>query len=619
MRGPFLEEIRERVIVADGAMGTMIYAKGVYVNRCYDELNLLQPDLIRDIHRGYVEAGAELLETNTFGANPTKLQEHGLAERTEEINRRGAELAREVADAAKAWAAGAIGPLGKPLSPIGKIDLDEATELFGRQVRGLLAGKVDLFVIETMSDVQEMRAAVRAIRRECALPVLAAATFPADGRTAFGYTPEEVMQAMVEEGVAMVGANCSEGPHDMLETLVRLRAAHKEMPIFAMPNAGLPRRHEDRYLYMTSPEYMAEYARRFIQVGASMVGGCCGTTPEHIRAVKAMVKALKPATEPAALVAVEPLERAKTVEPQPIEARSPLGAKIARKSLLGNNFVCSVEMNPPRGHDASRVLAAAEKLKFHGVDVVNIPDGPRASARMGAMHIALMIQQRVGMETILHYCCRDRNLLGMQSDLLGAYALGLRNILAITGDPPKLGDYPNVTAVFDVESIGLIRVLDGLNRGVDLGASPLEAPTAFLIGCGANPGAPDLDREIRRFQYKVEAGANFCMTQPVFDPGLLAQFLERIEDHRIPVLVGILPLASYRNAEFLHNEVPGMQIPAPILERMRKAGSGDKARQVGIEIAQESLAATKGMVQGVYIMPPFGRVDAALGVLEALK
>lgn len=615
MRQSILEAIQENVIVADGAMGTMLYSKGVYVNRCYDEINLTQPDLVREIHAEYIQAGAQLLETNTFGANPVKLSPHGLGERVEEINRRGAQLAREAAGE-EAWVGGSMGPLGKPLSPIGKISVSEAIELFRPQIRGLVAGGVDLLVIETMSDIQEMSAAVHAVRKECDLPILAMATFPAEGRTMLGYTPEEVASALAVQGIDMIGANCSEGPHDMLDTIQRLRHAWGDVPIAAMPNAGHPRMHDDRVLYMTSPEYMGEYARRFIQMGANIVGGCCGTTPAHVRSIRAMVKMLKPSRHTVAML--EPLEKAELRERIPIEQCSPLGAKLAQKSVRGNKFVVSVEMNPPKGHDPKAVLAAAEQLKFHGVDVVNVPDGPRASARMSALHIAVLIQQWVGMETVLHYTCRDRNLLGMQADLLGAHAMGLRNILAVTGDPPKLGNYPNVTAVYDVESIGLVRILDGLNRGVDLAAAPIGEPARFLVGVGANPGAADLDREVRRFRFKVEAGANFCMTQPVYDVDLLARFLDRIADCRIPVLVGILPLASYRNAEFLHNEVPGMQIPESIRERMRQAGSGDKGREMGIEIARESLLAAKPLVQGVYIMPPFGKVDAALKVLEAL-
>lgn len=616
MERSFVDEIQERVIVADGAMGTMFYAKGVYVNRCYDELNLSSPEMVGEIHREYLQAGAQLIETNTFGANPIKLGPHGLAEKTMQINQRGAEIARDIAGE-RAWVAGSIGPLGKPLSPIGKIAVSEALALFRPQVRGLVQGGVDLFVLETISDVQELAAAIQAVRRECELPIVACATFPAEGRTLMGYTPEEVMTSMTRLGVQVVGANCSEGPHDMLDTIERLKLANPELPIAAMPNAGSPRMMDDRVLYMTSPEYMAEYARRFIQAGAHLVGGCCGTTPDHIRAIGAMVKALKP-TRPHPISA-EPLAKAERIQPCPVEDRSPLGAKLAHKSVMGHRFVVSVEMNPPRGHDLKKVLEAADTLRFQGVDVVNIPDGPRASARISALHMAALIQQWVGIETILHYTCRDRNLLGMQGDLLGAHAMGLRNVLAVTGDPPKLGNYPHVTAVYDVESIGLVRVLDGLNRGVDLAASPIGEPTRFLIGVGANPGAVDLDREVRRFRFKVEAGANFCMTQPVYEPDVLERFLERVADCRIPVLVGILPLASSRNAEFLHNEVPGMQIPDPIRQRMQQAGSGEQARDEGIAIAQEALLATRHLVQGVYIMPPFGRVDSAVRVLEALR
>jgi len=607
--------VKTSLVVADGAMGTMLYNKGIFINRCFDELNLSEPRMVQDVHEQYLQAGADLIETNTFGANPVKLDPHGLAEKTVEINRAGAELARDAAGE-RAWVGGSIGPLGKPLSPIGKISASEAVEIFRQQIRGLVAGGVDLLMLESVGDLQEAAAAIKAAHKECDLPLVAMCTFPAEGRTLMGYTPEEVMTSLTRLGVDVVGANCSEGPHDMLNTIERLKLANEEMPVGAMPNAGNPRFHDDRVLYMASPEYMAEYARRFIQAGAHLVGGCCGTTPKHIRALKDMVKALAPA-RPTVISAV-PLEKAKKVEPAPIEERSPLGAKLARKSVMGHKFLISVEMNPPRGHDIKKVLDAAEKLRFNGVDVVNIPDGPRASARMGALHIAVLIQQWVGMETLLHFTCRDQNLLGMQASLLGAHALGLRNVLAVTGDPPKLGDYPHVTAVYDVESIGLVRVLQALNRGVDMAVNPIGEKTRFLIGVGANPGATDLEREVRRFRYKVEAGANFCMTQPVYEPGVLENFLKRIEDCRIPVLVGILPLASSRNAEFLHNEVPGMQIPEPIRQRMAQAGKGEQARAEGIAIAQEALAATRHLVEGVYVMPPFGRIESALRVLEVL-
>ena len=615
MAESFVEKIQDNVIVMDGAMGTMLYAKGVFINRCYDELNLSAPDMVQEVHETYLAAGAEVIETNTFGANPVKLAPHGLGEQVEELNQRGAELAKGVAGD-RAWVAGSVGPLGKPLSPIGKISVNEAIKLYRRQIKGLVAGGVDIILIETVSDLQEISAAVQAARKECDLPIITCATFPAEGRTLYGYTPVEVMNAMTRLGVDVVGANCSEGPHDMLETVERLKTANPEMPLAAMPNAGSPRFHDDRVLYMSSPEYMAEYARRFIQAGAHLVGGCCGTTPAHVRAIRDMVKSLKPAR--ISVPDVKPLERAKRRKAAKVEARSPLGAKLAGKSVLGHKFVVSVEMNPPRGHDAAKVLSAAERLRYNGVDVVNIPDGPRASARMGALHIAVLIQQWVGMETVLHMTCRDQNLLGMQASLLGAHALGLRNILAVTGDPPKLGDYPHVTAVYDVESIGQVRVIEGLNRGVDLGANPIGDPTKFLIGVGANPAAQDMERELRRFRFKVEAGANFCMTQPVFEPELLEKFLENTKDCHIPVLVGILPLASHRNAEFLHNEVPGMQIPQPLRDRMSKATSTEAARAEGVAIAQQALLATRDMVQGAYIMPPFGRMESALRVLEVL-
>ncbi|MBI5482494.1 MAG: bifunctional homocysteine S-methyltransferase/methylenetetrahydrofolate reductase [Deltaproteobacteria bacterium] len=605
-----LERLGESVLVADGAMGTMLYARGVYVNRCYDEVNLTQPDLVRGIHREYLAAGADLVETNTFGANRFKLQPFGLESRTLEINRRGAELAREVVGP-RAFVVGSVGPLGRPLDPR-RLQTEELLEAFAEQITGLCEGGVDALAIETQNNTAEMLVAVRAARRVAPdVPIIASATFAEEGRTLGGETPEQVALAL-GESVDVVGANCSEGPSDMLETVARLVTATTR-PIAAMPNAGSPKLIDNRVVYLTSPEYLAEYARRFLHAGAALVGGCCGTTSAHIRATLAMVRSVKPQRVQVQVPAGAMEPAPALPPPTPTAAKSPFAAKLGRK------FVVSVEVNPPHGFGVEKVLEHARALQAAGVDVVNVPDGPRASARMSPMSLAQVFRQELGLETVVHFTCRDRNLLGLQAELLGAHALGQRNVLVVTGDPPKLGDYPNLTAVYDVDSVGLVRIIADLNRGRDLAGTAIGTPTSLLVGVGANPGAVDFDREVARLAAKVEAGAEFVMTQPVYEPRLLERFLEAIKPWRVPVLVGILPLASYRNAEFLHHEVPGMQVPAEVRERLRQAPTGEDAAAVGVAVAREALRLTRGMVEGVYVMPPLGRIGAALKVLEVLE
>ena len=600
-----------RVHVVDGAMGTMLYGRGVFLNVCYDELNLKQPDLVRDIHREYVRAGAELLETNTFGANPLKLATYGLSADTERINAAAAALALDAAGA-RAAVLGAIGPLGVRVEPFGELSLDEARAMYQRQARGLLDGGVSGFILETFSDVAELGAAVRAIREISDLPVIAQMTVGTDGKTHYGTDPVVFGPELAAMGVDVIGVNCSVGPHGVLEAVEKLSRVIK-LPIAAQPNAGLPREVGDRKIYMASPEYMASYARRMVEAGARFVGGCCGTTPDHIRAMVGFVQSVSPrhtfdmGTLPAPAPAV-------ALEPVPLAARSRLGAKLAE-----GRFVTTVEIVPPKGVDPAPMFEQVRQLKAAGVDAVNVPDGPRAQSRMGALLSALMIQREVGLEAVVHYACRDRNLLGMLSDLLGAAAAGIRNLLIITGDPPKMGPYPEATAVFDIDSIGLTNLVSRLNRGLDPGANPIGQPTRFVIGVGVNPAAPDFEREIKRFAYKVEAGAEYAITQPVFDLAQLDRFLERIEAFRIPVIAGIWPLVSLRNAEFLANEVPGVSVPEAILERMRAASAGGKEEALaeGVRISREMLAAVADRVQGVQVSAPLGRVPVALEVLEA--
>ena len=600
-----------RVHVVDGAMGTMLYGRGMFLNVCYDELNLRQPDLVRDIHREYVRAGAEVIETNTFGANPIKLASCGLADETERINTVAAGLAREAAGD-RAAVVGAIGPLGIRIEPFGEMSVDEARAAFARQARGLLDGGVSGFVLETFSDVAELRAALQAVRSLCDLPVIAQMTVGTDGKTHYGTDPETFGPELEAMGADVIGVNCSVGPHGVLEAVEKL-ARVTSRPLSAQPNAGLPREVGDRKIYMASPEYMASYARRMVETGARFVGGCCGTIPEHIKAIVGFVQSVSPRHAPTVTAVTQ---TAVALEPFPLGKRSRLGAKLA-----AGQFVTTVEIVPPKGVDPAPMFDQVRLLKAAGVDAVNVPDGPRAQSRMGALLSALMIEREVGLETVVHYACRDRNLLGMLSDLLGASAAGIHNLLIITGDPPKMGPYPEATAVFDIDSIGLTNLVSRLNRGLDPGGNPLGQPTRFVVGVGVNPAAPDLDRELARFAWKVDAGAEFAVTQPIFDLNQLDRFLAKVERFRIPIVAGIWPLVSLRNAEFLANEVPGVSVPDAVLERMRKASTRGKEQALaeGVRISQEMLAAVADRVQGVQVAAPMGKVSVALEVLEAAR
>jgi homocysteine S-methyltransferase len=599
-----------RVHVFDGAMGTVLYAKGFYLNVCYDELSLRQPQLIEEVHSAYVRAGAEILETNTFGANPYKLAAYGLADETESINRAAAQAAVR-AGGGHTSVVGAIGPLGLRIEPFGPTSREEAYRAFGRQVAGLLQGGVDGFVLETFSDMEEIQQALRAVKDATDLPVVAQMTIGEDGNTHYGTKPETFVRQLAEWGADVVGINCSVGPAAMLDVIERI-ARMTDRPLSAQPNAGLPKAVGDRKIYLASPEYMAEYARRMIEAGARFVGGCCGTTPEHIKKIRDYVASVVP-RHARVVVPRDGVRPAEGIKPAPLAERSAWGAKLARGEL-----VTSVEIVPPKGVDPAPMLAQCRALKAAGVDAVNVPDGPRAQSRMGVLPSAILIEREVGLETVIHYCCRDRNLLGMLSDILGAHAAGLRNILIITGDPPKMGPYPEATAVFDIDSIGLTNLVYGLNQGLDPGNNPLGANTKWVIGVGVNPGAVDPERELSRFAWKVDAGADFAVTQPVFDPRQLEKFLKSVEKHRIPIIAGIWPLVSYRNAEFLANEVPGVSVPQEILDRMRKAQEQGKeaALAEGVQIAREMFAGVKQDVQGVQVSAPFGKVEVALEVFK---
>ncbi|PYX87546.1 MAG: bifunctional homocysteine S-methyltransferase/methylenetetrahydrofolate reductase [Acidobacteria bacterium] len=610
MATDLISRLKKSPVLCDGAMGTLLYGKGIFINRCYDELNLSQPDLIRSIHHEYLQAGAEIIETNTFGANSFRLARHSLADRVHDINLEGARVARDAAKSFDVWVAGSIGPLGVRIEPLGKVALDEAREAFRHQIAALVEGGIDLVILETFGYVEELHQALLAARDvNPNMPVVAQVTIDEDGICLDGSTPETFAPRLVDWGADLIGCNCSVGPVAMLDAIERVRAVTSH-PLAAQPNAGMPRSVEGRNIYLCSPEYMASYARKFVAAGVRLVGGCCGTTPDHIRVMKSAlrvgearspkVQVAKPQPTPAATTAV------------PLRERSRIGFKLAT-----GEFLTMVEIVPPKGTDIRKEVEGARFLKSVGVDAINIPDSPRASARMSNQALSLLVQRDVGIEAILHYTCRDRNVLGIQSDLLGAAAMGIRNLICITGDPPKMGNYPDATAVFDVDAIGLVNIVHNLNRGLDIGGNPLGTGTSFVIGVGANPGVPNIDEEIRRFEYKVQAGAEYAVTQPVFDLSLLENFLRRIEHCRVPVVAGIWPLVSVRNAEFMKNELR-VSVPDSILQRMSRAATPEAAREEGVAIAREMLIAVREMVQGAQISAPMARYASAVDVLEAL-
>ncbi len=606
-----LTRLKQSAVLCDGAMGTLLYAKGIFINRCYDELNVSQPELIRGIHHEYLQAGAEIIETNTFGGNSFRLARHSMANRVHEINFAGARLAREEAKSFDVWVAGSVGPLGVQIEPLGKTSFEEARTAFREQIAALVEGGVDVLMLETFGYLGEIHQAILAAREIAPnIPVVAHVTIDEDGNCLDGSTPETFAPRLEEWGADVIGCNCSVGPVAMLDAIERVRAS-TSLPVAAQPNAGIPRSVEGRNIYLCSPEYMASYARKFVAAGVRLVGGCCGSTPEHIRVMKS---ALRVGEARAKVTSAPDASQTKVaIAPAlPMEKRSRLGAKLA-----AGDFVTMVEIVPPKGTDVRKEIEGARYVKSVGVDGINVPDSPRASARMSNQALSLLIQQQVGIEPILHYTCRDRNVLGIQSDLLGAAATGIHNLICITGDPPKMGNYPDATAVFDVDAIGLVNVVHNLNRGLDIGGNPIGAGTAFVIGVGANPGLTDMDEEIRRFEYKVQAGAEYVVTQPVFDLGLLENFLRRIEHCRIPVVAGIWPLVSVRNAEFMKNELR-VSVPDSILARMAAASTPEAAREEGVAVAREMLIAVREMAQGAQISAPMGRYTSAVDVLEAL-
>jgi len=614
MLTPFLDALDDRVLVCDGAMGTMLYAKGVFINKSFDALNVTQPDLVAEVHQEYVRAGADIIETNTFGANRIKLGPFGVADKLHAINAQGAKIARHAARE-QCYVAGAIGPLGIRIEPWGKTGIDEAREYFREQAAALEEGGVDLFILETFRDLNEIGAAIDAIRSFSDKPIVAQMTTEEDGNTLDGTPPERFAPELERRGASVIGVNCAVGPAPMLDTIERM-ATVTALKLSAQPNAGKPRDVEGRNIYLCSPEYMASYARRFIRHRVRIVGGCCGTTPEHIRQIKTAVRSLAPAVVHATDVP-GPAVRIKVVNASPPVAREEK-SRLAR-ALSAGTFVTAVELRPPRGFQTGHIIARAKRLKDAGVDAINVPDGQRAGARLSALALAVLVEQQAGIETVLHYACRDRNLIGIQSDLLGAHAIGLRNLLLITGDPGRVGDYPDATAVFDVDSIGLTNVVSRLNHACDVGGQAIGAPTAFHIGVSINPAAHNLDEELRRFEYKVEAGAEFVVTRPVFDVPAFERVLKRIEHARLPIIAGVFPFESARNAEFMANEVPGVRVPDAVLDRMRGADGADAAAAEGIAIARAIALELRRTVQGVQVSTPSGEIEPALAVLDGLR
>lgn len=608
----FLERLKKGTVLFDGGIGTELYNRGVFINRCYEELNLTNPTFISQIHEEYKKAGSDVIETNTYGANRYKLESFGLGDKLYEINFEGARLAKEAAGE-NVFVAGSIGPLGIQIEPLGKTSYQEAKDVFKEQIQALLDGGIDLLIFETFIYPKTLQLAIEAAREITSIPIIAQMTIDDDGSSLTGASPAVLIKELEKVGADVIGINCTVGPQVMLEWLEEVRDL-TEMPISIMPNAGKPKNIDGRNIYLTSPEYLGEYAKHYIGAGADVIGGCCGTTPEHIKRMRNMIDAVKPELK-RAKITINEIKDAPIVNLVDGHKKS----RLARR-LHDKKWVTFVELLAPRGINAFNEIEKATELCQYGIDVINIPDGPRASARMSALALALQIQAQSHIETVLHFVCRDRNVIGMQSDLMGAYSLGLRNILAVTGDPPKLGNYPDATAVFDVDSIGLVNILNRLNHGMDIAGNPIGSPTGFFVGVGANPGALDLENELKRLDYKIDAGAEYIITQPVFDIKVFENFLNRTHHLKVPIIAGLWPLVSFRNAEFMNNEVPGVDVPKPILDRMfRYKDSKEDGLREGVSISIEILNQIKDSIEGVQISAPFGRVPVVIDVLNGVN
>ncbi|MGC6418325.1 MAG: bifunctional homocysteine S-methyltransferase/methylenetetrahydrofolate reductase [Bradymonadia bacterium] len=604
----FLEQAKNGGLLFDGAMGTMLYQRGIFLNRSFEAVNLEQPELVRQVHQEYLEAGAHVLTANTFGSGRLKLERYGLADQFEAINQRGVELAREASDG-RAFVAGSVGPSGIiNLSGLAGPDGPKAEASLREHIEFLVQAGVDLLCLETFGVVSELEMAIRIAKETCELPVVALCMFTEGGSTRRGLTPEAVGRRLVTAGADLIGANCGGGPEHLFNVTTRMTSLGT--PVVAMANAGSPKTVEDRTIYVANPEYFGVFARRLFKAGVKIVGGCCGTTPEHVRRMAnsaRMLRATNGVLDAVSSGRAESLDATTT----PLAERSALGAQLAR-----GEFVSSVELNPPNGLDLSKRFSAARELEAFGVTTINIADGPRASLRMGNVAMAVQVAQQTGLSPLVHVCCRDRNYLGLQSHLLGMHVLGVRNVVVITGDPPKMGPFPHATGVYDVNSIGLLDLIRHFNHGLDATGQALPQKTDFVCATGAEPAAHDYDRELRRLELKIQAGAELIMTQPVYDAHVVERFLNDVKGFNVPVMLGVCPLAGIKNARFLNDNVPGMAVPQAILERMEAADLRNEGQAEGIKIARESLEASRSLIQGAYVMPPFGRHRVAMAVLD---
>ena len=608
MKTPFLSRIKTTPLIFDGAMGTVIYEKGVFLNTCYDELNLTNPDLIKSIHQDYVTAGADVILTNTFGANKIKLEKYGLANKVREINIAGAKLAKSISE--EVYVLGSIGSnlsSGEILTPE---NIEQVKDSYREQISALVEAKIDGIIFETFFDIEELLLA-SSIAKEFEIPVVASMTLTKEMETPKGLSIVTALKKLDKsQSVDILGLNCSIGPHAMLSAVEKVIGSISK-PLVVQPNAGHPQKRDGRMIYLSTPEYFTSYCKNYINLGVMGVGGCCGTNPEHIKEMARTIKALTGVKKHVEISKIEVQNTNITVTPT-IEK-----SNFAKKLFSKTEKAISIEITPPRSVDLTPMLEKVQKCKDVGVDAINIPDGPRASARISPMVAGVMIEQKIGIEVILHYCCRDRNLIGMQSDILGGYAAGIKNYLVITGDPPKLGNYPQATAVFDVDAVGLTKVIHNLNHGEDIAGNEINPPTSILIGVGANPCAVNLKKEIKHFYNKIDAGAEYVMTQPVFDADTLLRFIDITSKYKqIPVVAGIWPVVSLKNALFLKNEVPGVEIPDRIIERMEKAKTKEDALKTGVEIAHEIKQKIDSSVQGYQISAPFGKVDLAINIIK---
>ena len=613
MVGGFLERLEHGPILCDGAMGTQLYERGgASSGSCLDELNLSRTELVKSIHLDYIQAGAEVIQTNTFGANRLRLATHKLDARVEEINRAGVQIAQEARDLTgqRIWIAGTVGPLGRQMAPLGPISRSDARQSFMEQIQNLSGAGVDLLMLDTFSDLSELREAVIGAREVCDLPIVAHMTFTEEGSAPGGETPSEIVRALETLDVQVIGTNCRVGSEPMLRVVEEM-ATVTDLPLSALPNAGFPVYQDGRFIYHSSPEYVAQHARRMVQAGVTLVGGCCGTSPEHIAAIRDALVGVDSRRQPQPVRPVVVQPRRQSPAPQTVEP-----TKLAR--ALGRKFVVTVEVDPPKGFDVSQCFEDLSALKESGLmDAINVADSPRAQGRMSALAMCSLIQSRLGIETIMHLALRHRNLVALHSELFGAHALGVRNVFVVMGDVPHSGDYPDATSISDITSSGSIRLMKGFNTGVDLAGKPIEQATSFNVGCAFNMGARDMDRELRTLDRKIKAGADFILTGPAYSAETVENARRRLGGFPIPVLLGILPLRSHRHAEFLHNEVPGMHIPGAIREKIRLAGDG--ASEVGVGLCQELLRDVHDKVAGAYFMPPFGRYNSVIQVLEGVR